>query len=290
MSGKMKIGVLADGFRLPIKEGIKKAAELGVTGVQLYAVSGETAPWNMDAQARAELRKVVADNGIVVSAVCGDLWGYGFTNPNENPERIEKSKQIIDLSLELGCKIITTHGGVIPEDETHPRHLNIKAAFEAIGSYAQKAGAVLAIETGPEPAAVLRSFLDKLETRGVAVNLDPANLIMSVDDDPVKAVETLKPYVVHTHAKDGILLRKVDPTYMYHTYGVEPPADLPDEWDICREMPLGEGGVDWDNYLAALKNIGYTGYLTIEREVGEDPARDIGMAVEFLKRKLELLY
>jgi sugar phosphate isomerase/epimerase len=113
---------------------------------------------------------------------------------------------------------------------------------------------------------------------------------MSVNDDPVKAVDILKPYIVHTHAKDGILINKVDPTYMYHTYSVEPPEDLPDEWDICREVPLGEGGVDWDSYLAALKNIGYTGYLTIEREVGDDPAKDIGMAADFLRNKLAELY
>ena len=52
------------------------------------------------------------------------------------------------------------------------------------------------------------------------------------------------------------------------------------------EVPLGTGSVPWDAYLAALRDIGYKGFLTIEREVGDNPADDIGMAVDFLKEKL----
>lgn len=50
-----------------------------------------------------------------------------------------------------------------------------------------------------------------------------------------------------------------------------------------REVPLGEGGVNWNAYLQALKDIGYTGYLTIEREVKANPEADIKLAVDFLK-------
>ena len=53
--------------------------------------------------------------------------------------------------------------------------------------------------------------------------------------------------------------------------------------DSFIEVPLGEGSVDWTKYLAALEDIGYKGFLTIEREVGDDPEKDIRKAVEFLK-------
>ena len=56
--------------------------------------------------------------------------------------------------------------------------------------------------------------------------------------------------------------------------------------DCFIELPLGEGDVDWPNYIKALKDIGYDGYLTIEREVGDDPAKDIGMAVDFLRKRI----
>ena len=56
--------------------------------------------------------------------------------------------------------------------------------------------------------------------------------------------------------------------------------------DYFLETPLGEGKVDFDAYLAALRDIGYHGFLTIEREVGDDPARDIGAAVQFLRQHM----
>ena len=52
---------------------------------------------------------------------------------------------------------------------------------------------------------------------------------------------------------------------------------------------MGEGRVDFDNYLKALDDIGYKGYLTIEREVGDNPKADIENAVKFLEGNLEVL-
>ena len=53
-----------------------------------------------------------------------------------------------------------------------------------------------------------------------------------------------------------------------------------------KEVPLGEGQVDWDAYIAALKEIGYDGFLTIERECGDNPENDITLAASFLKSKI----
>ena len=61
----------------------------------------------------------------------------------------------------------------------------------------------------------LGDFLDSLNSTGVAVNLDPANLRMVTGDDPVKAVHRLKKYIVHTHAKDGNRLAVGDPEIIY---------------------------------------------------------------------------
>ncbi|MFA6948372.1 MAG: sugar phosphate isomerase/epimerase, partial [Eubacteriales bacterium] len=141
------------------------------------------------------------------------------------------------------------------------------------------------VETGPEKAVMLKEFLDGLSARGVKVNLDPANLVMVTQDDPVQAVYTLRDYIVHTHAKDGVNLRACDRHEIYGFFADGGIGDLR-IWDYFKEVPLGEGGVDFDRYIAALADIGYKGYLTIEREVGADPAADIGMAVGFLKNKI----
>jgi sugar phosphate isomerase/epimerase len=49
------------------------------------------------------------------------------------------------------------------------------------------------------------------------------------------------------------------------------------------ETPLGEGEVDLPGWFRALDAIGYDGYYTIEREVGEDPEADIARAVRFIQ-------
>ena len=279
------LGIMADSLRLPFEESIIKCRELGADGVQLYAVEGEMAPENQTAATIAEKRRILTENGLAVSALCGDLGGHGFTIASDNPQKIERSKRIVDLALELGGSIVTTHIGVVPEDTKCERYQILQEACNKLAAYAHQNGAWFAIETGPEPAQRLRTFLDSLDSKGVGVNLDPANLVMVTDDDPVAAVYTLEPYIVHTHAKDGVLLKKTDPQVIYDFFAEGGIGDLRLE-EYFLETPLGQGKVPFGAYLDALKKIGYSGYLTIEREVGADPTADIRSAVKFLQNQL----
>ena len=182
------IGVIVDSFRLPIYDAVKKAAEVGADGIQVYASNGEMAPENLSEQKRHEFKNLVADNGLVISALCGDLGGGGFVYKEQNAQRIEKSKRILDLAKELGTDIVTTHIGVVPADKNHDRYKLMQEACYELSRYADEIGAHFAVETGPETSLTLKSFLDSLGSRGVGVNLDPANLVMVTGDDPVKAV------------------------------------------------------------------------------------------------------
>ncbi len=275
------IGIMADSLKLSFADSMKKARELGADGVQIYATKGEMAPENLTPALIAEKRRIIEDNGLVVSALCGDLEGHGFQIAEDNVWKVEKSKRIVDLALELGSKIVTTHIGVIP-DEKNDTYKIMQAACNELAEYADSVGASFAVETGPEKAVMLKEFLDSLSARGVKVNLDPANLVMVTGDDPIQAVYTLKDYIVHTHAKDGIKLKESDRHEIYGFFAQGGIGDLR-IWEYFTEVPLGEGNVNFPKYLAALKDIGYNGFLTIEREVGDDPAKDIGMAVNFLK-------
>ena len=145
----------------------------------------------------------------------------------------------------------------------------------------------LAIETGPEKATTLLAFLQDTHG-GVGVNLDPANFVMVTKQDPAAAVHILKEYIVHTHAKDGIMLHKSDPVEVYHAFA-EGGVDALNACKNFQEVPMGEGGVDWNGYLAALRDIGYDGFLTIERECGDTPERDIERASSFLREQLAKL-
>ena len=275
------IGVLLESFRLPTRDAVKKAAEMGLNGLQMYATQGENSPENLSGKKAKELLDYVRDNGLCFSALCGDL-GRGFGNPELNPELVEKSKRILELALELDCNIVTTHIGVVPNDKNHDRYKIMQEACHTLAEYADSLNAHFAIETGPETSAVLKEFLDSLGSRGVAVNLDPANLVMVTGDDPAGAVYNLRDYIVHTHAKDGIMVTRGNPEYIYRAVHPVPEEALGVHY--FEEKPLGTGGVDFKAYLKALEDIGYKGYLTIERECGATPEKDIGTAADYLKK------
>ena len=275
------IGVIVESFRTDTLTAIKTAADMGVQGLQMYCTYGEHAPENMSPAARRELLDLVKSHGLRFSAICGDR-GRGFGHADLNPELIEKSKRILDMSLDMECGIVTTHIGVVPADPTHDRYKIMQDACYTLAEYADSVGARFAVETGPETSADLKAFLDSLGgTKGVGVNLDPANLVMVTGDDPVVAVHNLKDYIVHTHAKDGVMLHRGNPEYIY---GVVHP--VPQEFQgiqYFEEVPLGQGNVHFDTYMAALDEIGYKGFLTIERECGNSPEADIRLAVEHLR-------
>lgn len=274
------IGVIIDSFRTDMGEALKKAENMGVTGIQVYSTRGEMSPENLSPLKRKEFLKRVKDHGLEISALCGDL-GEGFGDPLKNKVNIEKSKRILDLAKDLETSIVTTHIGVIPEDKAHDRYKIMQEACFELSQYADTLKAHFAIETGPETAITLKNFLDTLGSKGVAVNLDPANLVMVTGDDPVQAVYTLKDYIVHTHAKDGRRLLIKDPEIIYGLVEEEIK-----EGKAFLELPLGQGDVDFKNYLQALTDIGYKGFLTIEREVGDNPEADIKLAVDFLRNMM----
>ena len=149
----MKIGIRIESFKKNFEESVKLAASLGVDGIQANATYGELAPEKMTAEKIAWAQKVLDDNGLVFSAVCGDL-GHGFTDKEKNPELVEKSKRILDLAKKFGCDIVTTHIGKVPKEENEVKEV-MRAACKELAVYADSIGSCFAVETGPEKAETL---------------------------------------------------------------------------------------------------------------------------------------
>jgi L-ribulose-5-phosphate 3-epimerase len=270
----MKIGAMTTSFRKPFQESLEAAAALHVDGVQIWATNityydpnhpvGELDPDLTGEKERKELLATLKRLNLEISALCGDL-GRGFIKPDHLREDVEKTKRMMDLCAALGVKVLTSHIGRIPDDPNSPAWKTAAEALEDVGAHGDAIGVFFASETGPESGADLAKFLRSLKARSIRANYDPANITMR-GFDAVQGVYDLGDLIVHTHAKDG--------------HGPGPNRG---------EVPLGEGDVDWSRYLKALKDIGYDGYLTIEREVGEDPAADIVTAAGFLREQLAKL-
>ena len=254
----LNVGVFIDSFRRPIREGLQLAAQLGCSSFQVYVTGGEMLAAHMPAPARADFVSCYRDLGLKLSATCGD-FGLNFGNAEamkaKEPQLVEAIRQTADLKT----SIMTTHIGSLGKDATGQVRQTMIGNLKHLCALAADHGVTLATETGLESGPVLRGILEEADTRGLGVNFDPANLVMNAFD-PLQAVRVLFPFIVHTHAKDGV---RRD--------------------GRGREAPLGEGDVNFPAYVALMRELGYDGAYTIEREVGTDPVSDIRKAVEYLK-------
>jgi sugar phosphate isomerase/epimerase len=190
----------------------------------------------------------------------------GFVPPATREEREARSIAIIDLAAEMGVPGFATHIGFVPEDAETADYQAVLAMVRRIADHAAKHDITFALETGQETAESLLAFLVAVERDNVGVNFDPANMILYGTGDPIEALEVVGPHLITVHAKDGIW----------------PDADAPGS--LGREVPLGQGKVDFPAFLAILHKFGYEGPLFIEREA-EDPGtrlRDIARGKTFL--------
>jgi L-ribulose-5-phosphate 3-epimerase len=257
---RLKIGVHLDCLRLPVRQAARRASELGVAGVQVAAV-GELAPENLTATGRRDLRRIFASSGLTLSAL-GFPTRYGFAAAEGLEARIAALQKVLALSFDLRAPIVTGPIGRVPADAEHPARRLLAESMSEIGRHAERVGAVFAVETGTESGATLREFIDALSGTGIRACLDPANLLVK-GYDPLRAVRELGDRIVYSHARDAV---------------VEAGGEL------GREVPLGQGDLDWPEYLGALEEVGYRGWLTVDVRQSTAPAAAVAQAVEFLRR------
>lgn len=188
-------------------------------------------------------------------------------------ERLEILKRTIDFSSELNVNAVGLHVGFVPHDNQDADYALIVKTLQKACDYAAQANVNIHLETGQEPANILLEFLQAVDRPNLFINFDPANMILYGCGEPLPALELLGSHVRSVHCKDAKW------------------SDKPgDTWG--EEVPLGQGDVDMKAYLETLAKIGYTGPLTIEREISQEPERqqaEIGHAVDLLTQlKTEL--
>ncbi len=253
---------------------LEVAKELGIPTIQLHAPHRSTRTAENADQFIDKLEQL----GIHLTAVFGGFEGesyadiptvsetVGLVPPATRAARLQEMREISDFSRLLGCDVIALHLGFVPHSTTAANYQEIVDVTRQLCDHAARNDQSLHLETGQETADGLLEFIANVERANLFINFDPANMILYGTGEPIEALRKVGKYVRSIHCKDG-------------TWSDQPGVT----WG--REVPLGQGQVNMELYLRTLKEIGYTGPLTIEREIPQEPQRqkeEIGSAASLL--------
>ena len=252
------------------------AQELKIPTVQIHAPHKQT----RTARAADEFLKKCKAAGIAVTAVFGGFDGESYADipttvrtvglvPRETrAARLAEMTEISDFAKLLGCDTVALHIGFVPADRKGADYKDLLHCTRDLLDHVAGNGQHLNLETGQESADHLLDFIHDVARDNLFINFDPANMILYGSGEPIAALKKVGKYVRSVHCKDG-------------KWAAD--GKRGKEWGT--EVPLGAGDVGMENFLRTLKEIGYTGPLTIEREIPHDRERqkaDIGTAVKLL--------
>jgi sugar phosphate isomerase/epimerase len=266
---QLRTGIRLESLGIPFRDALTAVARLGVHGVQFDAV-GELSPQRLSQTAVRELRNLLRSHDLELTAL-GCPMRHGLDSPDGQERRVDYLQRSMTLSYDLGARIILVEAGrvpdvpgegaALPEDE-ELRLRSLTDALSALARHGDRIGTTLALESGLEPPERLRAFIERFDTAGLGINLEPANLLMN-GNPPAAAARCFGDKLVHAQARDA---RRASPS------------------KTAQEVPLGHGDIDWLDLLAAFEEIDYRRWLVIKRDSGEAPPAELAAAVAFLRR------
>jgi L-ribulose-5-phosphate 3-epimerase len=229
------------------------------------------------------LKRAMAESGVKVTAVMElgpgpKVWDFyhgpltvGLIPPATRQARIDALKLAADVAQAAGVESIHTHCGFIPENPNDPVYAEAVAAIHEVAVYSKAKGILFLCETGQETPVTLLRMIEDVGLDNMRVNLDTANLILYGKGNPSDAMDVIGKYVHGLHGKDGL-------------FPTNPKS-------LGREVPIGQGKVDFKDVLRRLKAVNYHGPLTIEREIeGPEQTRDIVASRTYLNKLIAETY
>ncbi|PEQ64800.1 hypothetical protein CN470_04090 [Bacillus cereus] len=259
-----KLGMFLNTKYIEVNEGIQKAREWDLEYIQLYAMNLTFNLANISKIQWNTLKENLSFNEIQVPSLAISFGENGIIG-TEAECVIESFKYITDKGLRLGANVVTAHIGKIPDDENSEYYDKMLRVCNEIGDLAFRFGGFFAIETGSEKAIVLKRFLETANSKGLAVNFDPANLISDVNENPLEGLLLLKDYIVQTHIKDCKEVKSNSSSKYI-------------------EVAVGNGEVDFDIFFKVLDKIGFDGYNMIERNDYFDELDGMKQSINFAKK------
>lgn len=258
------IGVDVDDFRLPTKQGLRKAADLAFRAVELATVAGDVAPSNLSSSGRRALWRYTDGLGLRMAALVADLPGLRLTDPRTVDERVERTCGILELAADLKVPVVTASAGALTHPDTGEPSPPAVDALKLIGEYADSRGLVYALRPSYDSGDRMVRVLAELGCPSIRVCLDPAAMAMA-GANPMSLIERLADQIAFVYARDG-------------TAGLSERTG--------HETRLGEGDVDLVGVLATLSAVDYTGPYILRRTDSQTPIADLQDARDMLSRLL----
>ncbi len=222
------------------------------------------------------IKGAVSESGIEISTFWAGwrgptTWNFyegqydlGLVPDEYRADRLADLTAFAEFASKLGIENFATHVGFMPENPADERYLKTVYALRGLCNFLAKHGMRFLFETGQETPVVLMRAKEDIGTGNIGVNLDTGNLILYGKANPVDALDMIGNMVFDVHLKDG-------------TYPT-------DGRSLGKEVRLGDGKVNIREFLPKLKSLGYTGSLTIEREIsGEKQIADIVYARDLIR-------
>lgn len=257
----------------------EKVNALGVKRVQLGLTPHRDDPGAFDG-----VQEILAESGIRIVSGMFSTVGEDYTTP----ETIRKTGGVVpdehweeNLKLAaaaaatartMGLSGVNAHAGFLPHDPQDPDFDKLSGRVAALAGTFGENGVTLFLETGQESAQTLLSFLGEMKRRGaenVAVNFDPANMLLYDMDNPIEALRLLAPHVRQVHVKDANR------------------TSVKGQWG--EEVVVGTGQVDWVEFVRILAEADFEGSYIFEREAGSDRIGDITQGIAALTAAMNVV-
>ena len=142
----------------------------------------------------------------------------------------------------------------MPDNPFDPDHQGVMYAIRYICQKIAPYGQRFLFETGEMIPNTLTQLIKEIDVENIGINFDCANMIINARGNSVDALTILAPWVRGVHAKDAV-----------YPVGMDPKG---------KEVKLGEGVANFPALVKILKDSGYEGDITIEREIPDKVQRD----------------
>ncbi|MBI3861255.1 MAG: sugar phosphate isomerase/epimerase [Planctomycetia bacterium] len=227
-----------------------------------FDARSEIKPGELTETGRRQLLHSLSERGLTVASLTFPTR-HSFYEEEGLDARVAAAKRALDLAWQLSARVVTARVGKIPADQ---ESRNYRILFDVLGDLARhsnQVGATLAITPTHDSPAALGELLGSIKSGPLAIDFDPAVFVMS-GHNPADACRRLHAAILHFTARDAI--RDIDAGGL--------------------EVAIGRGEVEWVEVLPLLDEIGYSGWVTVDRTQGDDRAGDVARGVQYLKNVL----